>query len=284
MYSVRKIATAAAVLAAAAGTAKAADLPARVAPAPYVAPLPVFTWTGAYFGINAGADFDNTTRFNLSPATTLDNGIGTNRPATFKNSDDGFTAGGQVGYNYEFGGFNAFGPGVGVVVGVEADAAYVDALKTGTYLGNVGSAGGTAVNNFRSGLDFLGTVRGRVGLAFNQFLIYGTGGFAYGDVIEKAALYTQGNPNQLRYYGSKGGFETGYVYGGGVEYALPTGSFLNFFHSSAVTLKLEYLRYDLDSTSFVARNILPTAGTGSAYDMRTKTEGNLARVGLNYKF
>ncbi len=99
------------------------------------------------------------------------------------------------------------------------------------------TAGVPSVNTFRSGIDFLGTVRGRLGYAFNTFLIYGTGGFAYGDVFNKAALYTAGNPNQLRFYGSKSGIQTGYTYGGGIEYALPTGSFLNFFKSSAVTLK-----------------------------------------------
>ena len=34
--------------------ASAADLPRRAAPPPVFTPVPVFTWTGAYFGINAG--------------------------------------------------------------------------------------------------------------------------------------------------------------------------------------------------------------------------------------
>ena len=287
-----KLAVVAMTVAAAVSAAKAADLPARVAPAPYVAPLPVFTWTGAYFGINAGASFDDEAKYGLSNGNGINaanTGIGTNRPSSFKNSDDGFTAGGQIGYNYQFGGaglgaagnVGGFGLG-GIVIGFEADAAYVDAAKTGNIILNT-AAGLPSVNNFRSGIDFLGTARGRLGLAFNQFLIFGTGGFAYGDVFDKAALYTAGNADQLRFYGSKSGMQTGYTYGGGIEYALPTGSFLNFFKSSAVTLKLEYLRYDLGTESFAASGQIPST-SGNAYNVRVRNDGNIARVGLNYKF
>ena len=148
---------------AAAGSAQAADLPARVAPAPYVAPLPIFTWTGAYFGINAGAAFDAKQVF----TTTADrsDGIGN---TNF--SDSGFSAGGQIGYNYEIPGFGGFGgPGSGIVVGFEADAMYMDTDKSINETTNNGTA------SFRSGLNFLGTARGRLGYAFNQFLVYGTG-------------------------------------------------------------------------------------------------------------
>ena len=268
MSAKRTAAVAAAVLVAA-GAAHAADLPARVAPAPYVAPLPIFTWTGAYFGINAGAAFDNKQEFTTTADRT--DGIGNTRF-----SDSGFTAGGQVGYNYEFQGFGGGlgGPGSGVVVGIEADAMYMDTDKSINTLTNNGTA------SFRSGLDFLGTARGRLGFAFNQFLVYGTGGFAYGDVNSRVVSVFNGTTNIAR----SSGFNTGYTYGGGIEYALPTGSFLNFFKSSAVTLKLEYLRYDLGDTSYQATNRLPNAAPGSAYNIKTQTEGNIARVGLNYKF
>ncbi len=49
----KTIVTSAAVLAALTTAAAAADLPRRALPAAPIA-LPVFTWTGAYFGINAG--------------------------------------------------------------------------------------------------------------------------------------------------------------------------------------------------------------------------------------
>ena len=240
----------------------AADLPARVAPAPYIAPLPIFTWTGAYFGINAGAAFDNKQEF----TTTADrsDGIGSTRF-----SDSGFSAGGEIGYNYEFMGFG--GPGNGIVVGFEADAMYMDTGKSINLTTNNGTA------SFRSGLDFLGTARGRLGYAFNQFLVYGTGGFAYGDVNSRVIGVLNGSSSVA----NASGFNTGYTYGGGIEYALPTGSFLNFFHSSAVTVKAEYLRYELDSTNLQSTDVntvnLPAG-------LKVKNEGNIARIGLNYKF
>ena len=265
MFASKKIVTAAAMLVAAAGAAHAADLPARVAPAPYVAPLPVFTWTGAYFGINAGAAFDNREKF-----TTLNNTAVLGGNQSF--SDSGFSAGGQVGYNYELQGFGGGlgGPGSGIVVGFEADAMYMDTDKSI----NTTSVNGT--QSFRSGLDFLGTARGRLGFAFNTFMIYGTGGFAYGDVNSRVVTAFNGiTSNQ-----NASGFNTGYVYGGGIEYALPTGSFLNFFHSSAVTLKAEYLRYDLDSSNLRDNSV----NTINLPNYKVKNDGNIARSALNYTF
>jgi outer membrane immunogenic protein len=284
MMSAKRMVAVAAATIGLVSVAHAADLPARVAPAPYVPSAPIFTWTGAYFGINGGYSFSNNTKFNIAAATASDNGIANgNRPSSFRNSDDGFTAGAQFGYNYEFNGFGSFGgAGSGIVIGFEADAAYIDSARTGTE-NAINDVGNTAISNFRSGLDFLGTARGRLGYAFNQFLIYGTGGFAYGDTFQSARLFTAGNAAQLRYFGSHSDIQTGYAYGGGIEYALPTSSFLNFFHSSAVTIKAEYLHYDLGNSSFVAHNLVVNQTT-SAYNMRTRTEGDLARVGLNYKF
>ena len=63
---------------------------------------------------------------------------------------------------------------------------------------------------------------------------------------------------------------TGYAYGGGLEYAIPTTSFVNVFHSSAVTLKAEYIRYNLGSQAL---------GNGTV-----RNTGNLVRGGINYKF
>ena len=255
------------------GTAFAADLPLRSAPPAFVAPLPVFTWTGFYLGANAGYAFDGNTRVNLSGVTAGNAAAITGgfRPGRVNINDSGFTGGGQIGYNYQFGG------GSGVVVGVEADAAYTDLGRTITYAPVIG--GLTYPTTFHSSLDYLGTVRGRLGYAFNQFLIYGTGGFAYGEVNSNSTLYSTGGVPIFT--GSRSTMRTGYTYGGGVEYALPTNSFLNFFHSSAVTVKAEYLHYNLGTTN-VALNPV-NFGVG-AFNARFRTDGDLVRAGINYKF
>ena len=100
-------------------------------------------------------------------------------------------------------------------------------------------APGLIVNDPRglSSLDYFGTVRGRLGYAFDRTLVYGTGGFAYGSgSADRSFGGFAGNDS----------FRTGWAVGGGIEYALPTDSFLNFFRSSAVTLKVEGLYVNLD--------------------------------------
>lgn len=259
--------------------AAAADLPRRQAPPPVFTPIPVFTWTGAYFGINAGYVFSEndtirTTGINTPGGAQLQNNVINGlRQASVRNATEGFTGGGQVGYNYQF------TPGSGIVVGLEADAQYTDLQRTTTQvIFNPVVNPNQLTNTYRTELSFLGTVRGRIGYAFDKFLVYGTGGFAYGDVSQRIT-FTTGVP--VTYAGSRSNIETGYAYGGGIEYALPTDSFFNFFKSSAVTLKAEYLRYDLGSRNLLVASV---GGPGVGYNSRISTEGSIARAGLNYKF
>ncbi|MGU3666241.1 outer membrane protein, partial [Methylobacterium sp. A49B] len=166
--------------------ASAADLPRR-APPPVFTPVPVFTWTGAYFGINAGYAFDASnnaqngfTQTGANPVAITGAGLSVPRilapgsTLTYgRNQNEGFSGGGQIGYNYQF------TPGSGVVIGFEADAQYLDfGNRRQSYLvnGAVGPAFGAFVptNGLLSTLDFFGTVRGRLGYAFDRVLFYGT--------------------------------------------------------------------------------------------------------------
>ena len=264
-----------------AGSALAADLPRRAAPPPVFQPVPVFTWTGFYAGFNAGYGFGTQddrqpTVIGVGPASLLVP-PGTTAVVAFNNreANEGFVGGGQIGYNYQF------TPGSGVVIGVEADAQYADFGRDRNRFLSTSPLAAQQVFNpgGLSGLDFFGTVRGRLGYAFDRTLVYGTGGFAYGSgSADRSFGGFAGNDS----------FRTGYAVGGGIEYALPTDSFLNFFRSSAVTLKVEGLYVNLDRNTrnqgaFVinAANNFPVVYSGIG---RRSDEFAVVRAGLNYKF
>ena len=269
--------------------ASAADLPRR-APPPVFVPVPVFTWTGFYFGFNAGYGFDASDRRTnnyVLPTGSVINSPGTNGVLAVnnRNSNEGFSGGAQIGYNYQF------TPGSGVVVGFEADAQYVDfgrrVIATQNYVitgapGLAFAAPRAFVATRGNGLDYFGTVRGRLGYAFDRTLVYATGGFAYGSGQEDQNFANAG-------LGRGDSFRTGYAVGGGIEYALPTDSFLNFFKSSAVTLKVEGLYVSLDRQRNTAGglfvgNLLAPNGTAFLNGAAADTEFAVVRAGVNYKF
>jgi outer membrane immunogenic protein len=276
---IKKLLLASAATALMAGAASAADLPRRAAPPPVFTPVPVFTWTGAYFGINAGYAFDASSRSNNATFTVPGAFTASGAPvlASFGNrSQDGFSGGGQIGYNFQL------TPGSGVVIGIEADAQYLD---FGRSRNNAFVSGALAPGYYLtdprglSSLDFFGTVRGRLGYAFDRTLVYGTGGFAYGSgSADRSFGGFAGNDS----------FRTGYAVGGGIEYALPTDSFLNFFRSSAVTLKVEGLYVNLDrNTRNQGAFVINAASNVPAFYSpvgRRSDEFAVVRAGLNYKF
>ena len=269
----------ASVLAIAATTALAADLPSRRVPPQYIPPpLPVFSWTGFFVGGNAGANFeDGQTGRYFFPAGSIAGSTGTAGTLSTggRRNNTGFTGGGQIGYNYElggggFGGLGGFGGG-GLVIGVVADAQYLDqhnnnfnnnytfAPSSPLTVGNAfvrvpGLARTNLVTTGSGNDDFFGTVRGRLGVAFGQALLYGTGGLAYNT------------------------HTTGYTYGGGIEYAI----------TNNISVGAEYLRVNLNHGGTYAATYAPGAGLGAGTLTLNTTGGrdefNVARGVLNYKF
>lgn len=228
------------------GSAFAADLPGRVAaPAPYIA-APMFTWTGFYAGLNAGAGFNNkssgyTTGSGYSQTTFTTTGGG------FGNGNDaGFTGGAQAGYNMQFGGF---------VAGVEADINYLDRGNGGATTVFDGSNTTYTFNRGDSN-NWFGTVRGRVGYAFDRFLPYFTGGGGTSGVLI-------GNGNS--------GSSSGWTLGGGVEYAI----------SNTMSLKVEYLHVKLgDNNNQLAFN----TNTNQFFSFKNENKFDVVRAGINYRF
>ncbi|MBA4788928.1 MAG: outer membrane protein [Pseudomonadota bacterium] len=219
------------------GAASAADLATKY---PVKAPVvvPVFSWTGFYIGANVGWAWQNND-LSVSPSFGI--------PATNINvgSSNGFTGGLQAGYNWQFAN--------NVVLGLEADINWTDLGSNGVVVVSPGF--GVASGLATGSMDYLGTIRARLGYAFDRVLPYITGGVAYGKTD----------------FGNIYGLSTsetnwGWTIGAGVEYAF----------TNNITAKLEYLYVDLNGSNYT---IPSTLGSVEA-----DTNTSLLKVGVNYKF
>jgi outer membrane immunogenic protein len=212
MVSIRRFLASFAAVALLTGAADAADLPLPEA-APIVAPALGYDWTGFYVGLNAGWGWGDTEHFNDVGVTTDDFDM------------DGFVAGGQIGYNFQWN---------WLVLGAEADIQWSD-IDGST--DNIVCFPDTCATD----IDWFGTVRGRAGVAFNRLLIYGTGGLAYGEVdaVCCGAVFDKNDTNW------------GWTAGGGVEVGF----------TPRISFKAEYLFVDLDD---VSQNVPGTVLTAEA--------------------
>lgn len=139
----------------------------------------------------------------------------------------GFIGGGQIGANYQIGQF---------VVGAETDL--------------MGTGASDSFAGRKYTLNYLGTLRGRAGVAFGNVLVYGTGGMAYGNGTERLPGRKDDNNH------------VGYAAGAGLEYGFTPNW----------TGRMEYLYTDLGNKSY---NGSPT---------KEGFQGSIVRAGLNYKF
>jgi outer membrane immunogenic protein len=269
------------------GPALAADPPSRKAPPPtYYEPAPIATWSGFYVGLNAGGAFGGNDNINVTTASLgpgFSPAYGAAGTGTGNSNFGGFIGGGQIGYNHQF--------SPAVVVGVEAD-----------FQGLAGGGGSSSFSNASPGvitpsntyaasvassqsLDYLGTVRGRVGYLFTpSLLVYATGGLAYGGTnLNSTFSGTASNASGALIDSAFGGASSsstnvGWTVGGGLEWM--------FAHNWSA--KLEYLYYDLGSSTVggVAQSVYaPTGVTGlGASQTSAQFNGHIVRAGLNYHF
>jgi outer membrane immunogenic protein len=275
-------------LALSAGPVVAADLPYRKAPPPtYYAPAPVANWTGFYVGLNAGGTFGGSNNVNVSTGVfgpgvdaaalgAIGSGVG-------NNNYGGFIGGGQIGYNHQF--------SPAIVAGLEADIQGL-AGGGGTSSFSVASPGalnpthtfGGTVSASQS-LDYLGTVRGRIGYLFTpSLLIYATGGLAYGGANLNSSFSATESTAAGAFVGSAFGganasnTQVGWTVGGGLEWM--------FAHNWSA--KLEYLYYDLGTVSLNSPVQYVNAVTGStglgASQTSAQFNGHIVRAGVNYHF
>ena len=177
------------------------------------APLAVYNWTGFYIGGFGGYASENT-----SVGPKMSGGFG----------------GGTIGYNWQTS---------NLVYGLEADAGGADVNATL-------AAGGLSAT---SRIDALGTVRGRIGVAVDKVLFYGTGGYAWVD--NKISV------NGFGLTASESHLHSGWTVGAGVE----------AFFAPNWSIKGEYLYRSLDGENYFG---VPS-GTLNLHS---------GQVGVNYHF
>jgi outer membrane immunogenic protein len=231
----------------ASSSAFAADLSYPVK-APPIVVAPAYSWTGFYLGANAGGGWGD---FDTWQGKYSDSGF-QEYYDTWSHSAGGFIGGGQIGYNYQFEN--------NVVVGLEADFEWSDLdAKTS---GNSGFDNAYGYS-YGSEVEWSGTLRARLGYAFDTLLVYGTGGAAYGKV--KMFDDNWSSPDSYSYTDTRWGWTAG----AGVEWAF----------AQNWSVKAEYLYVDLGS--FRVNDFLPD---WDYTEQETDFKFHTLKVGINYKF
>lgn len=226
-------------------SAMAADLPSRVAPAP-VAAVPVFTWSGFYVGVQAGYAWGDSSGEMTTPTGVF--------PFNQDGDFDGFVGGAHVGYNFQFG---------SIVAGLEAD---VEGTGIEGGFGRISPTTGST-NLGDSNITVQGSLRARLGFAFDRTLIYATGGLAFANFeTDYAFLDTTTGVTAAASFDDS---EWGWTLGAGVEYAF----------TNNLTARIEYRYSQFDDL----RHDLTPLFTGSTSN-EVETEFHTIRAGLSYKF
>jgi len=214
------------------------------------APVPVFSWTGFYIGGHVGKGWTDSsvTENGLTPPA-FGGLVFTPGVVTDMNSS-GVMYGFQGGYNWQFA--NNF------VVGIEGDLSFSSIGRDFTPFG--------AFATYSSEFNRLGTIRGRIGYAFDRLMIYGTGGWATARLknqLDATALFP------VTGLTARDSSPSGYAVGGGMEYAL-LGNW---------TVKAEYIH-----AGFSDRTGQIPLAPGANYTFTFKDSIDVVRAGLNYKF
>src|SRR5580692_2170256 len=222
---------------------QAADLPYAKAP-PTVAS--VYDWTGVYVGAFGGGGFGN---------HNVNNSTGSAVPfADFSAnySSQGGLAGGEVGYNWQSGNY---------VVGVESDLFWSgiqgndsSQIANGSF---TGVGGAVDADNWRWG----GTLRVRGGFTVDRWLMFFTGGYAFGEIQHTNTPVGGGPVDQFNVTAN------GLTAGAGFAYAI----------TNNISAKFEYRYYN-----FMGYN--RSNPPNGAIPYTTETTYSVVTLGIDYKF
>ena len=250
--------------------AQAADMPVKAMPvkAPVVIP---YSWTGWYAGVNGGYSWgrsDTTGNLYNNTSGAL---LGT---ATDKFKLNGGIFGIQGGYNWQ---------SDKIVYGIEADIQWsgekgstLFSCNTGPCLPTAIAPGGALADTvaLSQKIAWFGTLRGRAGWTVTPtWLLYVTGGLAYGDVKTDGAISGfNANGGAVSAAFSNDSWRAGWTVGAGLEGVI----------SGKWTGKIEYLYIDLGN--FSGGGTLLTSFPPLLATFSSHVTDNVVRAGLNYHY
>jgi outer membrane immunogenic protein len=224
----------------------AADLPTRKAPPPMMAD-PVFSWTGVYVGGQVGGAWNS---------ESFDNSVDPLNPAfafpAFRHNQAGLAAGGHIGANYQIGQF--------VVLGAEGEFDYIGIRSTSSVNSPAPPASITTKQNY------LGSIDGKLGFAFDRFLVSAVGGVAF----TSYSISDTDGPFAVKY---PTGQRTGWNVGVSVDYALTNNWIIG----------VNYKYYDFGSKDIFSGLPVTPAGPGLDGFKWHPTE-NVVTASVSYKF
>ena len=219
-------------------------------------PAPSTMWSGFYVGANLGllSQRSELDAFLPSVGGAVNYCFTVNCAFSDTQTATGVFGGLQIGYNFTSGMW---------LYGVEFDFGLSTAKDT------VRDSGAGYSYNSETGVEALGTLRGRLGYMFTpNTMIYGTGGLAFAKTRD--AVQATDNIGGVAYSWEKVNWRAGWTLGGGVEFMLTRN----------LSIKGEALYYDLGSEKLIS-----TSAVGpSAVGVRDKIDGVIARIGINYLF
>jgi outer membrane immunogenic protein len=216
--------------------------------APSYTPAPQ-GWRGFYLGAHLGGTWGSSEATDTAGAITLND--------SWSAAPSGVVVGGTLGYNWQL------GP---MIYGLEGDLGYLGLAGSGGSYVPLGYEASTTTDT-----DFYMTLRGRLGVLVNGWMLYFTGGYLGADTTVSVLVECDTLFCTTPVVGaSNSSFRNGWTLGGGFEAAL----------EGAWTAKLEYLYYDLGSTTVVTDNSF----SGGANTWNVETDGQLVRAGINYRF
>jgi len=242
------------------GSALAADLPARMpVKAPAVAAAP-YSWTGCYIGGHAGAGWGRTAISDPNATGSPFGPITRTPDATIGMHDTGAVVGGQVGCDYQF--------ASNWVVGLAGDFSWakIDGQANDPFFG-----GKDGVNplTLESHTNFLASATGRVGYAWDHYLLYAKGGAAWSH--NKYAVNNFDCSFAFQpCFASASETRMGWIAGGGLEWA--------FVRNWSVLVEYDHYGFGTKGVTFV------DAVHGGSLLFNEKLDFDVVKVGLNYRF